>query len=377
MNQTNYQVDFRPYQNSLAAKAFSSLTSRGRRFPCISEDAPMAQVIDPYLMDTMAILNSKAFRRLPNVTQVFPSDNGNNNIRNRFVHTNEVVALAIEIASILGLNIPLVEAIAFGHDIGHVSFGHLGEKVISEISGLKFRHEIMSVIVAQKIERGGLGLNLSWETLNGIVNHSRGKNDLQVNVNLPLEYAVIMFSDKIAYTFSDFNDALRFGFLTKDKFPSEFYELGKNQRESWQKCVYALVKESSEKGFISFSESHVAQKFETLRQWSYENFYSKLDLGKERQQTKKDFMIAHDFLENWLGKEKGHNHLLALALLTDNEVKRIVKLTQYPRLWNANMFDSFSFFEILTLLPKEYKINIFEADLNVENFSNELGLNKY
>ncbi len=369
MKQTNHHpIDFRPYKNSLAEKAFLSSSSLGRRFASSFEDSPMSQIMDPYLMDIMAILSSKAFRRLPNVTQVFPSDNGNNHIRNRLVHTNEVVALSIEMASILGLNVPLVQAIAFGHDIGHVPFGHLGERVISEISGRQFRHETMSVVIAQKVERRGAGLNLSWETLSGIKNHSRGKNDLLVDASLPLEYAIVMFADKIAYTFSDLNDALRVGFFTKNELPSEFYELGKNQRDSWQNCVFALIKESCENGFISFSESVIAQKFENLRQWSYKNFYPKLDLGEERSQSARDLETVFKFFVNWLSKESEGDPLLALAILTDKEVKRIAKMAQFPSTWHENMFKGFSFLEILERLPHNYEIDIFDADLKAENF---------
>lgn len=375
------KFDFRPFSNALSAEAFKSSSTRGRRhfhayddkigqhkLRTEDDDYSFFAVHDPFLMDREKIRLSKTARRLADKTQVFLDRKDNEHIRNRKIHTDEVASLAVQIASILGLNTYLVEASALGHDLGHSPFGHLGEKVISEIAGRPFRHEIMSVVIAQKIERGGRGLNLSFETLEGILHHSRGKNGLHVNSNLPQEHNVVMLADKIAYTFSDLNDAVRCNYLDEKNLPAEVFALGKNQRERWLSCLYALIKESSEKGFISFADSDVAQQFESIRQWSYANLYYKLNDEGPRQQAVTDLNSVYRFLSYW-PVEQIYDPLLIMALLTDQEAKKIAKFAQYPRIKDISMLKCMSFMEILSHIPPTRPINIFDPDLNPENFS--------
>ncbi|MEI6529583.1 MAG: HD domain-containing protein [Candidatus Falkowbacteria bacterium] len=375
------KFDFRPFINSLATKAFQSNSTRGRRHFRVyddkvgreklrveDDDSAYFNVHDPFLMDRIKISFSKTWRRLADKTQVFVDHYENKHLRNRKIHTDEVAALGVQISSILGLNTYLVEASALGHDLGHSPFGHLGEKVISEIAGQPFKHEIMSVVIAQQIERGGRGLNLSFETLEGILHHSRGKNGLHVNANLPQEHNVVMLADKIAYTFSDLNDAVRCNYLSERNLPAEVAALGKNQRERWLNCLYYLIKESSEKGFVSFADSDVAQKFELIRQWSYTNLYYKLNDEGPRQQAVTDLNSVHHFLSDWPGNQI-YDPLLIMALLTDQEAKKIAKFAQYPTIKDIGMLKSMSFMEILSRIPPNRPINIFEPDLNPENFS--------
>lgn len=375
------KFDFRPFSKALAAKAFQSSSTRGRRYfrayddkighqdlRAEDDDFSYFPVHDPFLMDREKIRLSKTVRRLADKTQVFVDHHVNEHLRNRKIHTDEVASLGVQISSILGLNTYLVEASALGHDLGHSPFGHLGEKVISEIAGKPFRHEIMSVVIAQQIERGGRGLNLSFETLEGILHHSRGKNGLHVNSSLPQEHNVVMLADKIAYTFSDLNDAVRCNYLSEKNLPAEVSALGKNQRERWLNCLYSLIKESSEKGFVSFADSDIAQKFESIRQWSYTNLYYKLNDEGPRQQAMTDLKAVHRFLSDWPGSEI-QDPLLIMALLTDQEAKKIAKFAQYPTIKDIGMLKSMSFMEMLSRIPSNRPINIFEPDLNPENFS--------
>ncbi len=362
------ELDFKPYYNALELKAFKNHETKGRRFSRAGDDdAAMMAVLIPFRLDCEKLRQGKAFRRLADKTQVFISHKDNSHVRNRKIHTDEVASLAVQIASVLGLNVPLVEAIAFGHDIGHSPFGHLGEKIISELSGKTFKHEVMSVVIAQKVERSGRGLNLTWETLQGILNHSRGKNGLQTNDGLPLEYAVAMFADKIAYTFSDLNDALRCGFFKETDLPLEFFALGKNQRSRWLNCLHALIAESAEKGTISFHDSETAQKFETLRQWSYANFYSQLDDGGQRQEAREDLRSIYQFLHSWF-EQFGYDPFLVMALLTDQEAKKIATFAKFPTIRDTEMLKSFSFMELLSRFPAGHTVDIFSPDLNPDNF---------
>ncbi|MFZ4632017.1 MAG: HD domain-containing protein [Patescibacteria group bacterium] len=362
---------FSPFQMALFFQQFASSQSVGRRSTIENsdDDGIYLGALNPFFIDKEKIRLSKSLRRLNDKTQVFVDRQNNPHLRNRRTHTDEVVSVAVYIATILGLNVHLVEAIALGHDIGHTPYGHIGERAISELAGRKFTHQVMSLVIAQKVERSGKGLNLSWETLEGILNHSRGDGQLIMNRSLPLEYAVVMFADKIAYTFSDLNDALRCSYFQESQLPAEFFALGKSQRERTNNCILHLVKESAEKQFISFSDSQVAQQFESLRQWSFHNFYRKLDHEVQREAVYDDFKKVYPFLEDIFGK-LGHNVFLALALMTDSEIRKITLTLKKDKkkIYAPGFFSSFGFYEILSNLPKNSKIDIFNADLDKSKF---------
>ena len=283
-----------------------------------------------------------------------------------------MTAFAVQAAHILGLNYNLVEAGALGHDLGHAPFGHLGEAFISKIiTGLNpasknFRHEIMSVIAAQKIERGGRGLNLSYETLLLILKHSRGRGSLSLSDNLPEEVNLLMYADKIAYTFSDLNDALRIGHFKQSDLPPLLLELGVNQRTRINNCLLALVRESGEAGKISFQASEVAEKFEVIRNWSYENFYSRLDGYGPRGDLKKVLSKVYGGLleyREYLGCEP----LLALSLLTDLEATVLSDSLGDLSLREIEKVKTMSFMEIIHRLPVQ-NIDLLDPDLEVRNF---------
>lgn len=361
-------VDFRPYLQALSDKAFDPCLSRGRRHPLSrDDDADFAFALNAFALDEDKIIRSKALRRLSDKTQVFVNHFQNHHVRNRQIHTQEVASLAVKIARILGLNIDLCRAIALYHDAGHTPYGHLGEEFIADISGRPFRHEVMSVVLAQKLERAGSGLNLSWEVLEGILHHSIGKNSPQAKRYLPLEYAVVMYSDKIAYTFADLNDALRLGYFTIDNLPAEFKLLGDNQRQQEKSCLYALIKESSEKGYVSFNDSEVANYFEFLRQWSYVNFYEKLNGEGDRVLLREKLKVILDFLHNFLGIFS-YDPFLVLALLTDREAHELYKIARGPTKEGLAAINSFSFMEILSRLPEGSKVDIFNPDLKQDDF---------
>ena len=129
---------------------------------------------DPFLNDWSKIKHSKAYRQLSEKAQVIPLS-GNSYVRHRGSHTGEVEAISVAISELLGLNTNLCRAISVGHDTGHIPYGHLGEEKLWEIIGDKsFRHSTFGVVRSQHIERKGKGLNLTYETLRGILGSSRG-----------------------------------------------------------------------------------------------------------------------------------------------------------------------------------------------------------
>jgi dGTPase len=306
-------------------------------------------------------MQSKSFRRLNEKTQVMCNPR-NSHVRSRGDHTLEVVSISGTIASYLRLNMNLSMAIAAAHDIGHTPYGHLGEKVFNELSGERFHHAVFGVVVAQEIETKGQGLNLCYETLEGMLNHSRGEHELTVNANKPPEYAVVMYADKIAYTFSDVNDAIRYEYLKEEDLPDCITILGKNPRERNDSCMRALIEESTRKGNVSFSEGEVFNAFNDVKTFMYDNVYHKMNLSLQEEVLKS----AYNFIsENPEFRQIYPNvdPIVCLALMTDNELAEIGELLLHSAKIRMRDIDHFGVFEILPFI-KDKKIDYSNPDLS-------------
>ena len=187
----------------LSKYAALSSRSKGRK-----REEAQCDIRPVFQRDRDRILHCKAFRRLKQKTQVFLLPKGDH-YRTRLTHTLEVSQNARTIAKALRLNEDLVEAIALGHDLGHTPFGHAGERALNEVNPFRFKHNEQSVRAVEYLEKGGEGLNLTWEVLDGIRNHqTSGKPST-------LEGAIVRLSDKIAYINHDIDDAIRAGMLSK------------------------------------------------------------------------------------------------------------------------------------------------------------------
>lgn len=313
--------------------AFRPENSCGRKYNEDGSDEPaLLGKNDPFWNDYHKIVHSKSFRRLSDKTQVFPIS-ANPLVRNRLIHSIEVSSLSEIMAEMLELNSSLSSAIGIGHDLGHSPFGHLGERIIERLSGQKFRHELFGVILAEKIERSGLGLNLSWETLKGITKHSRGPNGLTIDQNLPLEFNVVMLADKIAYLFSDINDCLRTGFLKEKNLPDYYRKLGENQRQRVSNCLKAIQKESLEYGTIRFQETSEAILFEKMRKWMYENVYFVLNNQIERRKMEISMEKTWTKIIKFCEPRPELSPVFIIAIMTDSEIIQVAsdkeKLDKY------------------------------------------------
>jgi len=195
--------------------------SRGRRYP-----EPPHPYRSAYARDRDRIIHSRAFRRLEAKTQVFTT-RYSDHFRNRLTHTLEVAQIARTVASALGLNTELAEALALVHDIGHPPFGHAGERKLDELmraQGGSFNHNLHALRIVEHFEQRYLdfpGLNLTFEVREGIIKHSRDYSAAQfpqlaeylLDLRPPLEAQLIDWVDEIAYNTADIDDALEAGLL--------------------------------------------------------------------------------------------------------------------------------------------------------------------
>jgi len=202
---------------NLAKYAARSSRTRGREHPENSH----AYRTD-YQRDRERIIHSRAFRRLEYKTQVFINHEGDH-YRTRLTHTIEVAQIARAVSRALRLNEDLAESIALAHDLGHTPFGHVGEK---ELDGLLkdhggFEHNRQSLRVVEILEKRYSsfdGLNLTWETREGIIKHSGTydrpeTSDFHPEEQPSLEGQIIDLADEIAYNNHDLDDGISSGLL--------------------------------------------------------------------------------------------------------------------------------------------------------------------
>ncbi len=200
----------------LSPFAARSHESRGRDRP----EEP-STVRTEFQRDRDRIIHCKAFRRLKHKTMVFIAPAGDHFVT-RLTHTLEVAQIARTIARALNLNEDLTEAIALGHDLGHTPFGHAGEAALADLLPGGFRHSEQSLRVVTHLEKNGQGLNLTWETRDGILRHSKPREDLLAEgAGLPetLEGQIVRLADSVAYLNHDIADAIRAGLLREEELP--------------------------------------------------------------------------------------------------------------------------------------------------------------
>lgn len=208
-------------ENHLAGFAAHSDQSLGRQY-----EEPHKDDRPAYERDRDRIIHCAAFRRLEYKTQVFVNHEGDY-YRTRLTHSLEVAQIARGIARELNLNEDLVEALALSHDLGHTPFGHTGETTLNRLMKNYggFEHNQQSLRIVDLLEHrypGFDGLNLSWETREGIIKHSsdydRPGNEAIKAFNPgqrgTLEAQIIDLADEIAYNNHDIDDGLKAGYIS-------------------------------------------------------------------------------------------------------------------------------------------------------------------
>jgi dGTPase len=223
-----------PFFVQRAPYAEDPARSMGRRFP---EDESRTRT--PFARDRDRIIHTSAFRRLKEKTQVFVAHEGDN-FRTRLTHSLEVAQVARSLATALGLDSDLAETIALGHDIGHPPFGHAGEDELQACMKAfgGFDHNVQTFRVVTELERrypDFHGLNLTWETLEGIIKHngpvteklgkpswkaiSKYDSEYKLGLNTwaSAEAQVAALADDIAYNNHDIDDGVEAGLFTLDE----------------------------------------------------------------------------------------------------------------------------------------------------------------
>ena len=259
---------------------------------------PIEEDIRPnFFRDIDRIIHSTSYTRYMDKTQVF-SLKDNDNISKRMVHVQLVSKIARTIGRALSLNEDLIEAAALGHDLGHVPFGHEGERILNKIS-LKhnegyFNHNVQSVRELMDIENDGEGINLSIQTLDAILCHN-GELELKeyhpkkkttdeflqdyencykiegyTKTLIPktLEGCVVRISDIIAYLGRDIEDAERLNLIKKEDLPKEITDIiGSTNKEIVNTLIIDIINNSIDKPYLKMSDNvfEALKKLKKLR----------------------------------------------------------------------------------------------------------------
>ena len=251
---------------TLAPYACDPALSRGRRF-----DEPAAPTRTPFQRDRDRIVHSTAFRRLVYKTQVFLNHEGDL-FRTRLTHSLEVAQLGRSVARALCLNEDLVEAIALAHDLGHTPFGHAGQDVLDDCMRDHggFEHNLQSLRVVDHLEVSYPqfdGINLSFETREGILKHCSRENAQALEAREPggvgrrfldgeqpgLEAQLCNLADEIAYNAHDIDDGVRSGLI--------------NMAQLGEVALFAAHHEAALREYPQLAASHNQRRllFEAIR----------------------------------------------------------------------------------------------------------------
>ena len=267
----------------------------------------------PYFRDVDRIIHSLSYTRYLDKTQVY-SFKSNDHVSKRIVHVQLVSKIARTIGRALRLNTDLIEAISLGHDIGHTPLGHMGESILNEISqkelGEYFSHNVQSMRCYMNIENNGLGLNLTIQTLDGILCHN-GELELQeyrpqkktketfleeyertytekdfvkTLVPMTLEGCVVRVSDIIAYLGKDIEDARILGIIKEEDIPINIRQiLGVKNREIVNTIIMDLIHNSFGKPYLKLSDD-VFEAIKELKKFNYVNIYDKSLTEEEKNE---------------------------------------------------------------------------------------------
>lgn len=345
-----------------------------------------------FFRDADRILHSMAYTRYMDKTQVFSMFN-NDLITHRGLHVQFVSKIARTIGRSLRLNEDLIEAIALGHDLGHVPFGHFGERVLNDICEKNdlgyFIHNAQSVRILQEIENEGNGLNITLQVIDGILCHNgeilekryepdyhKTKEQFLEEYNrcwteknydkkirsMTLEGCVVRISDIIAYIGRDIEDAITVNLIKREDIPEEIANvLGNTNSQIIDKLVEDLLLNSYGKPYLEFSDD-IFIALKKLLEFNYENIYNNSKKAEGEVRSIHMFkMLYEKYVEN-LDKKTGD--IYNLFYLQMNEY--YTKMNKCGKIivdFIAGMTDKFFIDQFeKNFLPKIYDLTIQENE---------------
>ncbi|MFV0413962.1 MAG: deoxyguanosinetriphosphate triphosphohydrolase [Oscillospiraceae bacterium] len=318
---------------TLSPYAVLSQNTKGRERP--EEECPLRT---PYQRDRDRIIHCKAFRRLKQKTQVFLSPEGDH-YRTRLTHTLEVSQIARTIARALRYNEDLTEAIALGHDLGHTPFGHAGERALQALCPGGFKHYRQSVRVVRQLEKNHRGLNLTWEVLDGMENHTSGQWPAT------LEGSVVRYADRIAYINHDIEDAISAGVLAPESLPKEAVRvLGNTKSRRITTLITSLV-ENSSGGSLAMAPE-VEAMYSLLHKYMYATVYVDPIAKAEEQKVEKLIFELYEYFKkkpeampefyNVIARSEGVERAVTdyISGMSDNYATRVFENLFVPKKWS-------------------------------------------
>lgn len=287
---------------TLKEQFLSSNATRSKEAIRLQEESD-SDIRTPFFRDIDRVLYSLAYTRYADKTQVF-AKNENDNISRRMTHVQFVSKVARTIGRALNLNEDLIEAAALGHDLGHVPFGHPGEKILNAISLENnegyFNHNIQSVRDLMVLEQNGKGRNLTIQVLDAIMCHNgelelkeyrpkkktkeeflkeyentyKDKEATKKLIPMTLEGCVVRISDIIAYVGKDIEDAVRLGAFDIKDIPDDIAKvLGVENKVTVNILINDIIKNSIGKNYIKMSDE-VFSSLVKLKKFNYDHIYS-------------------------------------------------------------------------------------------------------
>ncbi|MEQ8842501.1 MAG: HD domain-containing protein [Acidimicrobiales bacterium] len=269
--------------------------------------------------DRDRILHATAFRRLAGKTQVFvfPDDHQ----RTRLTHALEVAQVARSVSRALGLNVPLTEAIALGHDCGHGPGGHASEDALAPYLASGFDHAVWGADVTLA------PLNLCRETLDGIRNHSWSRP-----APATPEAEVVSWADRIAYVCHDFEDAATAGVIRADELDELVVaRCGTSRRTQLAAFIGAMIDATEQTGRIAMTADH-AEALAAFRRFNYERIYL-------RPESREQAARVVDMLQGLVEHLAADATRLPARLLSDDSEEGVWRASVE---WVAGMTDRYA-----------------------------------
>jgi dGTPase len=327
-------------ENNLKKYASKSFLSKGRIF-----EEKESHVRSPYQRDRDRIIHSSSYRRLKHKTQVFVNTVGDH-YRTRITHSMEVSQISRTLARFLNLNEDLCETLSLAHDLGHTPFGHAGEEVLNDCMEKYggFDHNIQTLRIVTLLENkyyNFLGLNLTIETLDGLLKHNGPIDNLDIlnaimkkdifygkiifNQSPSLEAQISAISDDIAYNNHDLEDGLRSGLfelkqLLAIPFVSKVVRKHIKNIKNFRKEI--IISQITRELINHMVEDVINQSKKNLKKYKPSSINHIYQLTKPIISFSKEMKVIDKYIKQFLSKKMYNNKKV---LINTNKGKNIIK----------------------------------------------------